>query len=347
MPFRCVQFGVLASLLLVSPGCGKGSPTAAKPTGAPTITVIQPARSLGLIPLGKRVETFEVANTGAGPLAITQLERSCRCADVDIDRTTLLPGEKTTLTITISPRESEQKTANVTVHSNDQTSPQTRISLDWTARGAVHSETHQLDFGVVRPSIAAHKTLKIERNLTQIPVTCKALFRSSPPGIMQSELKHSEELQGRLEETWEITLLADENFKDHSGRLYLTFEGSDEGGLSLPVSWSMRNVIEAEPKRLFLGVGAPSEKVTRTVELSADQGTVLKVSKIENMDPKLTMVTSDVEVSPELTRIEVQATLPEEPGSYVGKLRVELESPSGTVIEIPVVCVVKKTDKSP
>ncbi len=332
-----------ASLLIACPGCQNEAAPPEKSAGDPTITVIQPSRSLGSIPLGTRVETFEVANTGTGPLAISQLERSCSCTKVAIDRTTVPPGETAQITVTISPKESEQKTASVTIHSNDTQSPRSRISVDWTARGAVTVDVHELDFGLVRPNVPLTRTVKVEKSLAQLPANCKTLVRAVPSGIMRAALKQSDETPDRIAETWEITLQADENFKDHSGRLHLTFEGSDQGGLSLPVIWRIRNPVEAAPSRLFLGVGAASETVTKTIELSTDPGTVLKVLKVENIGDPITMNCHHTEVSPEVTRIEVQATFPSEAGNYVGTIRVECESPLGTVIEIPVAGVVRKT----
>ena len=271
---------LMTALFFASQGCQKAATPTAKPGGDPTMTVIQPTRSLGVIPLGTHVATFEVANTGLGPLAITQLERSCSCTQVAINRTTVPPGGKAQISVTISPKESEQKSATVTIHSNDTQSPRTRISVDWTARGAVSTDVHELDFGLVRPNVPVTRTLRIEKSLAQLPANCKIQVRSVPPGIMKAELKDSKESPERVEETWEITLQADENFKDQSGRLHLLFDGTAQGGLSLPVIWKIRNPIEASPSRLFLGVGSPSQKVTKFIELSADQGTALKILKI-------------------------------------------------------------------
>ena len=332
---------LMASLCVAGTGCQNGTTTPAKPNGTPTITVIQPSRSLGLIPLGTHVESFEVANTGSGALAITELERSCSCAKVAIDRTTVPPGGTAKITVTISPKESEQKTASVTIHSNDTQSPRTRISVDWTARGAVSADVHELDFGLVRPNVPVTRTVKIEKSLAQLPATCKTLVRSVPPGIMRAELKHLDENQDRMEETWQITLQADENFKDHSGRVHLTFEGSDQGGMSLPVMWKIRKMVEAAPANLFLGVGDSSAKITKSIELTVDPGVHIKVSKAERQDGPIDFVARLVEVNAETTRVEIDATLPSQAGSYLGRLRVECETPAGAVFEVPVTCVVR------
>lgn len=72
-------------------GCQR--PSTSLPPGAPAIAIVQPSRNLGLIKLGPHVETFEVSNSGGGELTITQLERSCACANVDTDRTVVPVGK--------------------------------------------------------------------------------------------------------------------------------------------------------------------------------------------------------------------------------------------------------------
>lgn len=203
------------------------------------------------------------------------------------------------------------------------------------------TDVHELDFGLVRPNTPATRTVKIERSLAEIPAACKTVIKSVPPGVLRTEMQHSDENRERIIETWEVTLLADEQFQNHSGRLHLKFEGSDQGGVTLPVIGKIRKPVEVSPGSLFLGVGEPLAKVTKQIELTCDPGTKLKVLKSENIDQKMTFETRCIEVSQELSRVEVIGTFPAEEGSYVGRMRVECESPTGVTLEIPVTCVVR------
>lgn len=325
-------------------GCQSSSSDTAN---GPTITIVRPERNLGVIPIGPHEELFEVSNTGAGELQITTIARSCSCAKVDIDRTVLRKGDVARIRVSISPRESESRNASITVHSNDTLTPRKRLSLDWIARGAVSIDSSLLDFGTGRPNAEITRAIRVERSLKEIPRTYKTVIRSVPREAVRTRLKDTVETPELVIETWEVVLQASDQFQDQSGRLYVSFDGSDHGGLSLPLVWKIRKPIEATPGSLFLGVSRPSTTINGTIELNSDDGTELKVTKAEGMNLQIPLQVRIVEITAQRKRLDVVATLPSKTGSYVDRIQVRCESPEDTILTIPVTCVVNSEADPP
>lgn len=308
--------------------------------GVPRITVVQPSRSLGVIPLRPRTETFKVTNTGNAELRIARLERSCSCAKADIDRDVIRSGETAHIQVTITPKESEQRSAAINIYSNDVNVPKTRISLEWTARGAVTADSEVLDFGVVRPLVPVSRSLVVRRSIAEIPVACETKIAISPPGAMKAELKESLEKDGLLVETWQFTLLPGDESDGQTGRVLVKVQGSQQGGISIPTTWMVRKKIEVSPRRVFLGSARPASRVTKTLELTTDQGEELKVGQVRCSNEKIVVDTKMENVSPDLIQLELSFTFPEQVGSHFGELQIECESPEITRLRVPITLVV-------
>ena len=334
--------------LLTLAGCGTGAaqsdPTTKNhsvPSGPPALVVVQPNRNLGVVELGKRIETFEISNSGGSDLTIKSLRKSCGCVQVELSRTTIPPGQSSRLQLTISPRQPEQRAASITIESNDPIESSSRVVVEWTARGAIHADREKLDFGVVRPGVPTTLTLNIEKDAKKVSALCQTIVKPTPKGVFKAQLKGETSTPDKRVETRDITFQSDETLTESSGRLFLSFAGEDHGDILIPVSWQLRKAVQATPGSLFLGVGTPGDKLSKSIELTADPGVRLKVSKAQHQDGPIDFVTRLVEVNAETTRVEIDATLPSQAGSYLGRLRVECETPAGAVVEVPVTCVVR------
>ncbi len=317
----------------------------ANPSGPPSLVVVQPTRNLGLIDLGQRVESFEIANSGGSDLTIKSLRKSCGCVEVTLSRTTIPAGQSASLQVTISPRQPEQRATTITIESNDPLSSGSRVVVEWTARGAINTDREKLDFGVVRPGVPATHTLHVEKDATKVSALCKTVVKSTPAGVLKAQLKGESATTGMRTETWDITFQADETLTDTSGRLFLSFEGEDHGDILIPVSWQVRKVVQATPGSLFLGVGTPGEKLSKSIELTADPGVRLKVSNAQRQGGSIDFIAKLEEVNEGTTRVVIDATLPIKEGSYLGRLRVVCETPIGSVNEVPVTCVVRSAKR--
>ncbi len=328
-------------------GCGgTTAPPVSKPfdpASPPVMVVVQPTRNLGVIDLGKRIETFEISNTGGSDLTIKSLTKSCSCLNVKLSREQIPPGQSASLQLTIEPKQPEQRGASLLIDSDDPLSPKSRVSVDWVARGPINVEPEKLDFRVVRPGVASTIKFQIVTDMRKVKANSKSFAQATPRDLLQAQLVSNTATPEQRVETWELTLKADETSTETQGMVVLSFEGADAGDIQLLVNWELRNAVQATPRSLFLGVGGPGEKLTKSIELTSDPGVILKVSQASQLEGVIDFTANAVEVNSETTRVEIIATLPVKAGSYMGRLSVVCESPANMVVEVPVICVVRET----
>lgn len=145
-----------------------------------------------------------------------------------------------------------------------------------------------------------------------------------------------------FEETWEVVLIPDETIDDHRSTLMISWPSAHLDEMIVPLHWHVREPVQASPKSLFLGVGPPSGKLSKSVEISTNPGTTLKVLNVVTDESSVVLSTNFVQVDDTTTRIDVGAKLPDTEGNYLLHLRVNCDTPLGTVVEVPVICVCRR-----
>lgn len=304
------------------------------------IVIIQPERDLGTISVGDRTEEFEIHNQGQRDLQILAIGQSCTCVDAKLENETIPPGSSTKLRFKISPRHSEQKIATVTIDCNDPATSRPQLVVKWTARGPLQVVPPQLEFGVVRPGVTSTQTLKVIRNSNEVAADLTTTLIARSRANITTRMIQQTPTDDSLEELWEVVLTPETTDDDQSNSsLVLALSSGVLEDMSIPVLWQVREPVEASPRSLFVGAGPPSGSLRNSVTLSAVPGTPLKVLKVLSLEKSFEFTAKVVEVDSSTARIEIEAMLPAKPGSYLGHLEVECESPAGIVLQVPVVCV--------
>lgn len=315
--FQWVLMGLLIS------GCGGRATgpdsSASTPFDAarpPVLVVVQPTRNLGVVDLGKRVETFELSNSGGSDLTIKSITKSCSCLNAELSRDRIPPGQAATLELTIHPRQPEQRGASLQIATDDPLSPNFRVSVDWVARGPIQVDPEKFDFGVVRPGVPATISFVVVKDTSKVSADSQTHVQPTPRGAMTARLKAETSTTEQRSETWELTLEANDSGTDSTGSVQLTFDGADVGNIHIPVLWQLRNAVQATPKNLFLGVGGPGEVLTKSIEVTSDPGVALTIDEVTRIEGPIECITSVEEVNAETKRVEINATLPTSVGSY-------------------------------
>jgi hypothetical protein len=208
-------------------------------------------------------------------------------------------------------------------------------------------EPARLEFGIVRPAERTTRTLTVfirpeeSRGVRETEVRCQ------PYDQLTASLNDRQESPDGIRETWEIAVQATSSSPPQEGRLWLKINGLDEFGLKVPVFWHLRSLVRANPEMLFLGVGASSEPVRKSLELTVDPGQTLKLAESVETEGPIELAVTSAESDAETTRVEVAAVLREKPGSYVGTLRLHCLAPKGFVVSVPVTCVVLEGQTEP
>jgi hypothetical protein len=97
---------------------------------SPTLQLDKTLHNFGKLEKGQLVsQLFTVTNTGKSELQIQQIQSACGCVSYSVTKSTLVPGEKTSLELKYSPRALQQQNEVVTLYSNDLKNPGTKITL--------------------------------------------------------------------------------------------------------------------------------------------------------------------------------------------------------------------------
>jgi hypothetical protein len=107
---------------------------AARPQASGRIELSATEFDLGTIPnSGPVSRTFQVRNTGDGPLEIGGVSTSCGCTTAEIASREIMPGEATDLTVTYDPLTHDGATGEfmriVYVRSNDPDTPEATLAI--------------------------------------------------------------------------------------------------------------------------------------------------------------------------------------------------------------------------
>ena len=263
----------LALLAAGLAGCGAAeADPAAGPVAAadgPPRAVFQTRREEAVIPVaagaaGRHVFAFPVTNRGGAPLTISGLRTSCGCTAAGVTDDELAPGETAEVRATVNPQHPERREATVTVLTNTPDEPTTTLTVAWEAVAPLSPDPPEVDFGDVRPGEAAERRVRLVRHAA----AGDAAGRPASAAATPADALHAT-LDG---ETIIVRLTAPAAFGPGSGNVTVALAGDGNGAgrtLRIPARFTVRDVLEATPPRIFLGAG-PAEEVRegRTVLVS-------------------------------------------------------------------------------
>ncbi len=123
----------------------------AKESVGPRVHSDEPVFDFGRVDNTQKVEhDFVVKNTGDAPLELGKIKTSCGCTVAKLTKTTLQPGEETSIHATLSLKGKEgTKTTVVTVPSNDPQTPNYQLKFTGIAVASIRVKPYSLNYGQV------------------------------------------------------------------------------------------------------------------------------------------------------------------------------------------------------
>lgn len=332
---------LVALLLCIS--CNR----AAVPTGPPIIHFSTLELDLGEIdfaPDGRAVE-FPFENRGLLPLRIERVVSSCGCAAAKVERTVLAPEESSRIFAVIAPRQSEERSASITVYSNDPARPKTTLRFKWKAVAPLDLNPPSTDFGTVRPGINVSRSVNLVWRTAQKRCVVKELECYPTSEVIAAfEDVHPENSDSRSQ-TLRLTLSPTSEPGLHIGRVVLHLDGCWQDEITLPISWRVQDVIVVSPERVFLGVGGPGASLEKRCELTSSAGRVL-IDSVELARPDPTIVLQVDSKDASATGLSIRWTLPMSPGLHSATVRVHCSEPEPREFKVPVSAFVKATSET-
>ena len=307
--------------------------------GPPQLYIFPKHRDLGQILLerGSQPVHFKLVNRGHSDLRITHLRKTCGCADVSLTTTVLPPGGHSRLSLSISPTARGNRTAYVTIHSNDQQQPRQSVSAAWHGVGPVEFDPVSVNFGTVLPSQAASRTVRLLRPTAgKERPTCRIdRVECFPPAHIRATVVDRATTGTLDSERIQVFLVAGDKTGERTGRILIFFNDCTPSTASIPLSWRVQDVVEATPSSLYLGSGTSGQLSKHTVVLSAHRDEQLTIAKLRLKEHAMACTLSWQRVNQTVIVITIEVMWPQTTGVYQDELRIDCTSPETRTVIVP------------
>lgn len=288
----------------------------------------------GLVDLGA-IESAEqaveakvsLANVGDAALQIHSVATSCQCTVAERVPAVLDPGMKAELVIRVKPS-SGADTSVVRIESNDPHQRVTELTLRWQVSGHLYADPPRVDFGALRPGESAEKVVVL-RGTSE---------RCAPdaPFVSPKELSVADVTTTQLT----IRVSAGHEVGARSGSVRIPFAHCSRLPVRIPVDWSVHDLVEAAPTRLFLGTALPGQTLRKPLVIRTTAARLrfsdVRLLGLEGASAKADDGTGASRV------VTVDWTAPDHTGAFTGSIVVECEEPPGVQIEVPVSALVRE-----
>lgn len=314
---RWIVFSIALGVL----GCDRS--TNPSPSSAPGAqwAVEQPRVDLGelfLKPEPHRCE-FLVKNAGSVELEILEIRPSCSCTRIVLQDTSIPAGEQRTIQLLVTVNELGVHSATVTLRTNSAEEPECHLSMHWTGIAPIQCETNQIAFGNLLPGQRQTREVRLSRN--------------SPKGRLIGVFAQTQELHvGPAREsgdaiTLPVTVTAGEQRGARNSRLILRIEDGWPEELPVPVTWNVRDAVEASPNPLFLGSVTAGERTRRRIHLSHIDGAQFVLESYEPANTVEGIAATWQALDDGRLAVDVDWMAPSQAGVYRGVLPFNLQTP--------------------
>jgi hypothetical protein len=227
------------------------------------------------------------------------------------------------------------RSSGVVVHANDPRRPKTPLSIAWRTVTPIELEPLVLDFGDVHPDSRQTAEVRvIKRPLGDSDHPCRVVrMESFPADVLAIEPNAA---AGEGVESLQVELRAGARLGAGEGVIRAALEGCWTDELRVPVRWRVRDVIDATPASLLLGVGFAGQEVQGTLVVSSRGDGALQVDDAR-LSAELDWVSAAWRPTSNerVWMIDLTATLPPVPGAHAGELVIECSAPEMRTLRVP------------
>lgn len=281
--------------------------------------------------------SFPFENVGAAPLQILGIRKSCGCADADVTKATLEPGEQAEVKVEVVPTQAaEEEHHAVTLFTNDARRPQVKLRFSWQAVAPLELHPDRIDFGTLVSGQTVEKTVEVAtRESARFP-DCSTLSIETSPSSVTADWENGD--AGGTQPGADRLLIrvqAGEVRGEALGRVRVTLKGCWRDRLVIPLRWRVRDVVEASPAALFLGTGQSGDVVSGHVVIAAAKDQQLELREVRFESARLHAKPVTKQIAQHSAMVTVETELPEEASAYDGKLVITCVKPIERTIVVP------------
>lgn len=316
-------------------------------SGPPQIHFLETEHELGELAVDPN-QTYPVSftfkNRGFSPLRIEQVVSSCSCTNTHITKDHLEPGEEGQIHVSIAVEIPEERRATLAVYTNDPLNRHVKLNLSWRAVAPLEFDSYQVDFGALRPGETAERTLALVRRADERWPACNVgLPKCFPDANMQAEWieDSASESDASPGKQLRIRVVAGEESGESKGRVIVQLTECWRPTLVIPVTWRVRDLIEAAPSMLFLGTDEPGQRPSGQIMVSADSDAELEVRDVKFKDPVEGSSVTWERQTPNSVLVHVEMRLGEEVGLQKSEIQIVCSKPVEKTVTVPISAFVR------
>src|SRR5512146_176668 len=150
--------------------------------GTPRAEVAEPAYNFGTAPGGPPIEhVFMIKNVGSAPLEIKNISSSCGCTAAKPSKTTLAPGEVSTIAASVDTHfEQGHSLSVITLTTNDPANASLQLRMEGVIKPQVEAQPMDIDFGSVRRGTGMVREVVISDTVGGTGFALKSVKNESP-----------------------------------------------------------------------------------------------------------------------------------------------------------------------
>ncbi len=230
----------------------------------PFIAVEEPDRDLGDVTVSSRLPDilYVIKNRGEATLVLFGAETSCSCAESEISRTEIPPGEEAELRLTVRPGEPGQRTASVALHSNDPSRRVVNLGVKWNAIAPIDVSVRNVDLGTVTQGETAAQKVSLIINDPQAAGSIESIICHPPGAVRATPISETD---------WLIEVIGQGARQNQVGSVTFRLNESWTDSLVVGLNWKVAHAVACTPERAFLGVGGPGSECQKAVMITLDE----------------------------------------------------------------------------
>ena len=352
--FRIPVFLIAISHLCACDGSSDTTPDSSKDTSisstanvekiGPRFTLLNSVVDFGSID-DYETRTTEVRFTNSGDqlLEVKQIQPTCGCTTVDLEKRIFAPGEGDTITLNFTPKGSGDQVKYVKIRTTDPKTPVTNLAIKSNVRTTVEASPRTFRPGDIplgkefraSSTLTAHNSAYVPTSVAISgdlkPYTRATLTETTP--------------QGAEKRTWRIDLVALNTLPWgwHTGNAAVrgTIKTPDRiypHTYSMAISLSAEGIIRADDSMFRFLVVNPGRKISKTIELSRIDGAqfqVIGTSKIGGSTASTLSVTATPSNQEQTAwAITLSGTAPSRIGLMKGIIIVKTDVPGEETIPL-------------
>jgi hypothetical protein len=127
--------------------------------------------------------------------------------------------------------------------------------------------------------------------------------------------------------------------------LVLRCRGTDRAKLDLPVEWSIRPSVEAQPDRLWLGTHLSGTRISKRMILRSNDGTPLPVVQVTSEPSKYLIGSKATPEADGSIALDLDLAISGDPGIRRGHLSIIIGDDRSKTILIPISAIIQADEK--